>query len=107
MTSECTNCKFDCFCCKMRVRVNFWERLKIKMKGYAGCFERDPANKWVLSFVRDQCYFLKDGKCQIYSIRPQICRDFPPKGTCDEIFGDLEKIKQDHLRMMREIKGHP
>lgn len=102
--SDCSNCKFNYFCCKMRVQVSFWERLRILLHGHWGCFEKDPSGKWVIAFNNDQCVFLEKGRCRIYSIRPRVCREFPNRGTCEELFSDLAKIKKERLRFLGEAK---
>lgn len=38
---------------------------------------------WQLKNVNGKCYFLKDGKCSIYSIRPRGCRLYPLIKTLD------------------------
>ncbi len=46
------------------------------------------------------CPFLKDGKCEVYAIRPRSCKDFPltEQGDCGEGYREI-------MERVREIEG--
>ncbi len=66
-------------CCKIVVKVSKEEINKIKNKGYKDFLEIDPikGKDYVLKRVNGICVFLTDNKCEIYNIRPKICRLYP------------------------------
>jgi len=94
---NCQNCQHNYFCCKLRVKTTFWERLKIRLKGHKNFIEKDPEGKKLLKFPNGQCYFLESNKCKIYNVRPKPCRDFPGKNNCDEIFKSMMKIRKNNF----------
>lgn len=56
------------------------EHLKISVSEFARRYLRRVGNRWSLIELAKQnfdCIFLKDKKCQIYSVRPKQCRTFP------------------------------
>jgi len=84
--------KVDCnrcgYCCTLITKITFLEKLRIMLRGHFNFTDKDSTGR-VLKRVNGDCTFLtrKDGLaiCNIYNIRPQVCRDFPYKGAkeCD------------------------
>ena len=73
---DCAKCQAGYFCCKLKVRLKPSEIRTIEKK-HSDFWELDYQDKPVLRMVNKQCIFLKNNKCIIYEIRPQICRNFP------------------------------
>lgn len=79
-------CKRCGYCCTLIPKISFWEMIRIMLKGYFNFTEKDGEGIRCIKLKRDNdCYFLvrKDGTtyCRIYDIRPEVCRDFPYKGS--------------------------
>lgn len=91
---DCSHCPVGHFCCTLKVRLSFRDRLRIflhtrmRTKTYAERLLDDSG--WGIKLVNGDCYFLKRTKehstshdngdhayCTIYSARPKICRQFP------------------------------
>jgi hypothetical protein len=49
---------------------------RIEAAGHSGFYEH-VADEPRLLLVKDQCFFLEDGRCRIYEIRPTGCRLYP------------------------------
>ena len=82
---DCANCPVGNFCCTLKVKLSFADRLRILLK--KGLRTKEYADQliddsgWGIKLVNGDCYFLKrDGDkayCTIYDARPKICRKFP------------------------------
>jgi Fe-S-cluster containining protein len=74
--SVCTRhgCSHCCQITEMELTRSDIER--IEAAGHVGFYEH-VADEPRLLLVKDQCFFLKDGKCRIYTIRPKGCRLYP------------------------------
>ena len=86
---DCANCPVGNFCCTLKVRLSFLDRIRIlfatgmRTKEYADRLFDNSG--WGIKLVEKEngrdCYFLKrEGSkafCTIYSARPKICRQFP------------------------------
>src|SRR3989338_9711329 len=83
---DCAQCPVGHFCCTLKVRLSFWDRIRIflhkglRTKTYAD--RLFDGSGWGIKLVNDDCYFLKrlpEGKafCTIYNARPKTCRQFP------------------------------
>ena len=57
---NCQKCQFDYFCCKLRVKTTFWERLKIHLTGRINFIEKDYKKRKIIKFKNNQCIFLKN-----------------------------------------------
>jgi Fe-S-cluster containining protein len=70
---KCTMCGN---CCRLRIINLTKEDVKVLesagKKGFA-----EPEGEPRLKRVNGKCVFLKDDRCSIHGIRPQVCRDFP------------------------------
>jgi Fe-S-cluster containining protein len=82
---DCGNCPVGNFCCTLKVRLSFWDRVRIFfMTGRRTTQYADRLfdnSGWGIKLDGD-CHFLerpKNGKafCRIYKARPTICRKFP------------------------------
>lgn len=63
----------------------FGEDYPVFIKKY---FTEEKLNAGLLRMTANPCIFLKDGICQIYSIRSLICRFY----ICSDIAGDTEQL---------------
>ncbi len=77
-------------CCKPLVKLSKSDVERILTAGYDEIYFIDKTilNEKIIRQINGKCVFLKQGKektsCEIYDIRPDICREYP-------FFGD--KIK--------------
>lgn len=81
-TFKCERCG-EC-CNKCIIKLNNKDLIEIKKQGYKEddfCDYDSLINKKVLKKIDNKCIFIKKkGKeyfCQIYSIRPLVCRRYP------------------------------
>lgn len=56
--------------------------------------------------ARNECKYLKDGKCSIYNERPQICRDYDPE-DCElhgegEYYARMFETPEEFIKYMEE-----
>ena len=62
--------------------------LNIMLHGYINFTEKDVKGRRCIKLINKDCYFLRrkdDGttRCNIYYIRPKVCRDFPGTEECN------------------------
>ena len=100
---NCRKCQCDHYCCQLRVKLSWLNQIMIRLKGYKNFSERIPER--VIKLNGKYCYFLKNKKCQIYSIRPQPCRDFPFEKlkNCQKIYFPWKK----HQDKIKELINKP
>jgi len=79
INSKTFKCKQCGECCKIVVKVSNNEINRIKQQGHKDFLEKDPikGKGYALKRINGNCVFLKDNKCEIYEIRPEICRLYP------------------------------
>jgi len=71
------NCQMCGNCCRLRIiSVTDDDIKRISEKGYKDFYAK-KGNEYWMKRVKGRCIFLKDDKCSIYEIRPEICRKFP------------------------------
>lgn len=69
---KCTLCGN---CCRFRIIALDGRDIKrIEEAGHRGFVKKSGSS---MKMDNGKCFFLKDDKCSIYDIRPQVCRDFP------------------------------
>ena len=78
-------CEGCTLCCKLFL-VNLTEKefysgvFLTELNGSEQSEDFDIIEKYGLNIVKKNgdgtCIYLKDGKCEIYSARPEVCRDF-------------------------------
>ena len=100
---NCQKCKYNCFCCTYKVKLTWWNILRIKLKGYSNFWERDSKYKSI-KIINNYCYFFdKNKKCKIHSLRPKPCRTFPFLYSeitgCEEFYGPWKKHR-DKIRKL-------
>ena len=77
-------------CCKYApIHLKEWETIKAKFNIgddviIEECFQGTKAHAVVVSKpgTDRECYFLKDGRCSIYTYRPNTCRKVAEDGVC-------------------------
>jgi len=79
MPSNCDRCAK---CCSLRVRLSFFEYLRILLKGYTGFTEKDIKGRKCIKMPLGKCFFLEGNECKIYPIRPKMCREYPGVDVC-------------------------
>ena len=95
--------EINCFeCCKeTEMQLSEEDVRRIEKLGYSRDeFSVEVDGVRVLKNVNGQCYFLKDGRCSIYSHRPKGCRFYP-------VIYDVERGKavvHDFCPLWREVK---
>lgn len=95
----CKNCNGDC--CGPDVYFNKDELKEIEKLVSIKKFKLEKAldgNSFKLStkgVVNTKCVFLKNGKCSIYSVRPQICKDYGERIYIQCPYNGLKKIPED------------
>ena len=59
-------------------------RPALTANGLAGCYlaGREPAETPDLPWLFEPCFFLRDGLCTIYEVRPFACRSFASTSNC-------------------------
>lgn len=77
-------------CCTLRVRLSFFELLRILLRGYRDFTVKDMKGRNCIKQLENKdCYFLiRKGKktaCKIYAIRPNMCREYPGVEVCPHI----------------------
>jgi Fe-S-cluster containining protein len=66
-----------CYCCSItEMELIKSDIQRIESAGHENFYEY-VADQPRLLLVKEQCIFLKDGKCRIYTIRPKGCRLYP------------------------------
>ena len=70
-------CQMCGTCCRLRlISITNEDAERIKAAGHSN-FTEKVKNENMMKRDKGRCVFLKDDKCSIHEIRPQICRDFP------------------------------
>jgi uncharacterized protein len=74
-------CRMCGNCCRFRVTPLTSEDVKrLEAAGHADFFR--TAGELMLRRVNGRCVFLKDDRCTVHDVRPQVCRDFPFFRAC-------------------------
>jgi|ETNmetMinimDraft_2_1059921.scaffolds.fasta_scaffold46311_1 Fe-S-cluster containining protein len=78
-TFKCERCSS---CCKKYIIKLYGDDIKRIRKRYSvdsfmDKLEIGPINDRILRKVNGACVFLKKNSCEIYSIRPKICKQYP------------------------------
>jgi len=80
ITKNNFKCEQCAECCKLlTVKISKSDIKKIQEKGYDDFFFQYDENIDSNILERDEqgCVFLDGNKCNIYNIRPKVCRDYP------------------------------
>jgi len=64
-------------CCRLRIIQITEEDIKRMEKEGLKDFHVKSGNEYWMRRENGRCVYLKDDKCSIHKIRPQICRNFP------------------------------
>ena len=104
--TPCKNCQCEYFCCTYKVKLSWWDIIKIKLTGHNNFWERDDNYK-IIKQVNNYCYFLnKNKKCKIHKIRPKPCRTFPflyPEiKNCQDFYKPWKK----HQKLLQSSKKY-
>lgn len=99
--------KFECnrcgYCCTLIPRITLLETVRIWFKGYKNFTTKDSLGKRCIKQIKGDCFFLeRNGKissCKIYSIRPNVCKEFPygQKNNFGECKVDKRSFKEKYL----------
>lgn len=100
---NCDGCADDHFCCKFKVRLGWFDVLRIRGKGFKDFWEEDGFKEKTIKLVRGRCYFLDDEGCKIYSVRPKVCRKFPFIYPGVRGCGELHKDWKKHQKMVKGL----
>ncbi|MBD3248413.1 hypothetical protein GF336_00020 [Candidatus Woesearchaeota archaeon] len=81
-------CKRCGYCCTFRVRLSFFEYIKLLFLGYRKFTLKDNSGKRCLKQKENKdCFFLKrngdKASCRIYSHRPKVCRYYAENSPKD------------------------
>ncbi len=100
LTPSNFRCERCADCCKyLTVKLSKKDISKIKREGYDEFMEFDEhIGSYVLRLRDEKCVFLDKGdNCRIYSIRPEVCREYPFVES-DEVENCKPELLKDKFR---------
>ncbi len=86
----CEDCGGKC-CLYAPIAMKHWAKIKEKFPigpdaRITECFKGTPRHAVIVSKrdTQGECYFLRDGRCSIYTYRPDTCRKVGADGVCPQ-----------------------